>query len=1417
MELKVLLEIEQSSPLVGKGNIFTKGVWKFALWNETYVKNLPFMADTDPVYPSLPFEVSSIIVDYKDYIKVNTIDECYTKKMSFYVEDNLLYIHFDKDWLHYIFRSVKFGLYIKVANDNLVMGDSQYTADLIQIPEIEEEIDNLEYAKMSFNSGSFTLNNSYGLWDNLKEFFGNNIGVMVGKDDDPIDSYKRLIQYYIGDITRSPLVTTISAKDRRERLSYIAPNSRFLKEQFPFLNDNLDNTLIPDAYGYCFKVKGYCQNEEQAISLNWRIFKFARTITSNLMDSDFILEAEIGKKWMRLPRSVNEYASLGYQGSYNSATMSLTIDNANGTVSIPVLWAHDNGDPLKGINKIRLSARFNAQSTPLEIVKDLLSYYGDSPLIDEGAFTRELQALPEIGLVIDKEKTIYEWIEKIQNSSLLGFIVTTEYDMLTVKLDDTNRDETFNLQALEILNINDLEIEYLSENYASYADILYAHGYEDNSDQHYIDKSFRDTILNIYRFDKVYTNESLLIRRIDALLKAKNILNQYTRLTPVIRGIKLFGFEYFDIKVLDTGFINFSDSIKGRAFLGKVRCKVVKRNINLHTGVMTLDVQQADPVPSWNSYLNLVVDTTDPGFIIPLSQPGSIPYSWIIDWGDNTLTDSTGVSQAETGLSHAYTDGLSTHTIKILPYSNYGHAAFSFGNTIGSTGAASQANRNKLLKITGVFAGNTEDEYWDKAFYFTFAYCTNLNDADVKLKPAGTMRHDPFNGTFYGTVALTSLPETFVLPDMPEADGAVFDSMFAYSSLVSLPNGFSLPEIHKNTNRAFAELFSNSALTALPDNFRIHTPDTDSKHTYFAYKMFYNCTNLTALHDTFMLPDRINSLGHAFESMFEICLNLHTLGNSLILPYINASESTGYDLASVFSGCDLTVNINDIIRNNVIDEAYIDLDHELDRTFANNENMAGEGVRAIETGFNGVIPENNNYFFYQCVNLDDYEFIPFTWGGLDIFNVVFRVNITTRNFKIPLNREIVAATYYNWSIDWGDGTRETKSGGRDDVYYIEHDYITNAVYDIIISVKSNDLYGHAALGFNNRTDGADDPENKNQFIGAFGKMRYPRNNTIYSVCYYMFCNCKNMVSISPDFFMDDTTYVSIRWFNSTFYGCGIQYLPDGFSLPDINQNIDISVYSSFFENSNIIELPDNFRLPTVYVATFTRFFLGCHNLERLPEGFTILAPLSGIYRNSNGIGAFDYIFSSCDKLKILPESFRLPDVSVNTTYAPIILYNGVFQNCTSLEKLPDSFKMPIINVVSGNDQRCKVFTNMFYRCTKLRKLPPLFKFQDFSWYTLLDRQEYVPYNSIFMEALLDEQDIADLFDGPCINPALLDNKDLYGHVFSVSMFANTKIKGSALPVIASSFGNDINPPVPNYHFSGCTELSDYASLSPNWK
>jgi hypothetical protein len=750
--------------------------------------------------------------------------------------------------------------------------------------------------------------------------------VIVGKDDDPIDLYKRLIQYYIGDITRNPLVTTISAKDRRERLSYIAPNSRFLKEQFPFLNDNLENALIPDAYGYCYKVKGYCQNEEQALSLNWRIFKFARAITSNLMDGDFILEAEIGKKWMRLPRSVDEYAALGYSGIYNSAAMSITIDNANGTVSIPVLWAHDGGDPLKGINKVRLSARFNAQSTPLEIIKDLLSYYGDSPLIDEAAFNRELSELPEIGLVIDKEKTIYEWIEKIQNSSLIGFILTTEYELLTVKLDDINRDESFSLQAIEILNINDLEIEYLSENYASYADILYAHGHEDNSDQHYIDKSFRDKILDIYRFDKVYTNESLLVKRVDALLKAKNILSQYTKLIPIIRGIKLFGFEYFDIKLLDTGFIDFSGSIKGREFLEKVRCKVVKRNINFQTGIMTLDVQQADLVPSWNSNLNLLVNTADANFIIPLSQSGSIPYSWVIDWGDNTLTDSAGVSELETGLAHTYTDGLSTHTIKILPYSNYGHAAFSFGNNIGSAGATSQANRNKLLKAAGVFYGNIEDEYWDNAFYFTFANCNNLNEIDLKLKTNGNIRHDPFNSTFYGALALTSLSNAFVLPDMPEADGALFDSMFAYSGIASLPGGFSLPAVNKNTNRAFAEMFANSALAALPDGFRIYAPDADSQHSYFAYKMFYNCANLTALNAAFMMPGRITSLGHAFESMFETCVNLHTLGNSFMLPYINASESAGYDLASMFNGCDLTININDIIRSIVIDEAYIDLD-----------------------------------------------------------------------------------------------------------------------------------------------------------------------------------------------------------------------------------------------------------------------------------------------------------------------------------------------------------------------------------------------------------------------------------------------------------------------------------------------------------
>ncbi|MDR2109063.1 MAG: InlB B-repeat-containing protein, partial [Coriobacteriales bacterium] len=111
---------------------------------------------------------------------------------------------------------------------------------------------------------------------------------------------------------------------------------------------------------------------------------------------------------------------------------------------------------------------------------------------------------------------------------------------------------------------------------------------------------------------------------------------------------------------------------------------------------------------------HLVFDVTttaaDEGFAIPTSGyrittdlPGSVPYDWDIDWGDNTSEQAAGTGGAQAGIAHTYAQP-GTYTIDITPHittSPFQWArAFGFSTPEApSDSALSVANRAKVVEV----------------------------------------------------------------------------------------------------------------------------------------------------------------------------------------------------------------------------------------------------------------------------------------------------------------------------------------------------------------------------------------------------------------------------------------------------------------------------------------------------------------------------------------------------------------------------------------------------------------------------------------------------------------------------------------------------------------------------------------------
>jgi len=584
-------------------------IWRFRLWVK-YVKKLPFMIDHDHVYNANPFDLNNIIIDNRELYKVpkNNWTELRSRPFSFMVTDgeginDACFIHWEFSWPAFQGIEIESGtLYGFSWPKSFVMGHTQYYPELIEVPGMGDEVDILSYSKMKFNSMDVPLINDKGQLDNIQRVFGNEANILVQEKDGA--PWKSLQQFYIENYKMSLNEVVLSLKDKRERLATKAPFEKLSNSTLLYLNENLNGKLIPDAYGYCFGVEGICLNELQATSDNWRHYKFSRTITSNLMDTDFIIEAEIGKKWTRLPRNASEWSSLGYGaggGSYNATTMAMTVNKTVGTVSIPVVWAHEEGNVQKGVNKVRLSAHFNAPTNPADIIVDIFSYYADIPFLtnnfDIPEWNAEKAKLYPVGIVMDKEQEIWKWVEMLQPSSILGFQLMTNFNLFTIRVDDPNRTISKKIVKEEIINQNEIEIDFDAERYASYTNIGYAYHWQMKSSQEVVDKTQRALILKRNRWDKELKNQSYMKTYAQAERKGKIFLADFLNLLPIVSNIKVQGFDYFSLRVYDIIEIDltFNERIRNimqvRQFGGIARGQIVKIEKNIMTEEVTLSIR----------------------------------------------------------------------------------------------------------------------------------------------------------------------------------------------------------------------------------------------------------------------------------------------------------------------------------------------------------------------------------------------------------------------------------------------------------------------------------------------------------------------------------------------------------------------------------------------------------------------------------------------------------------------------------------------------------------------------------------------------------------------------------------------------------------------------------------------------------
>lgn len=663
---------------------------------------------TNTSYNTHAIVLDNVIIDFVPFLKIpnnldNSMEILRATEKSWMIDPNVqdgsvLLIHFENHYPPFSFLNIKTGEVIGFSYKNVIkLGNQKLYPLLLDFPQVEDNSDILSYGKMSFATGNVTIDNSAGMLDELFELFGNDI-TLLNYSKDKLETIR---QFFIESYEIGLDKVSFSVKDKRSRLTFKAPNTFYTREEFPHIapeNEDEDenkqtstliNKVIQDAYGLCFNIPGTCinrydlyeiepnlaTNEEGKFNNDFQ-FKFAREITR--IDEVWV---EMSDVWTQVypmlgipgnfdpdSNNLNKYRpnphpiKIMTEDSYGNFTNPIIYDNYktipnkpknNGVIIIhwsqaikdnPGHLGNRNGDA----NKVKMTGVFVDLHTPGDIIKDLMVYYGNLPYsesyFDLADWDKEMSGIGNIGVCLDKQEDIYNWIEKIQNGSLIGFQLLIYRNLFSARVDNSNREESFNIKWSEILNRESLVSEMNGEFYATFASIKYARDVTEDEYRTVIDKSKRIDILDIYKFEKEYENESFLTNKGDAEQKAAIILENFMQVHPIIRNIELAGLRWVDIKLFSTGFIDLTVELprnmkaiqiymKKRRFIGKLRVKVINCKRDLKEDKTYIDVIQCD--------YNMKMPLHFLPFPLDISgeYPGTIDYLYEFDGGNPATKD----------------------------------------------------------------------------------------------------------------------------------------------------------------------------------------------------------------------------------------------------------------------------------------------------------------------------------------------------------------------------------------------------------------------------------------------------------------------------------------------------------------------------------------------------------------------------------------------------------------------------------------------------------------------------------------------------------------------------------------------------------------------------------------------------------
>ena len=520
-------------------NIFELGITKAA---SGFVNYSPFVYTSKPAafqladYWTTIFgaadESNTTIVRVKNftratvnaYTSVSSLALCQATEQSFFFDFTLqdLYVHFEHDQ-----NSFTDGYQYAISNGYtdskgvIYIDDIEYLHLILSIPPISQQASIVGYDKQAYIDGSVVLSNANGIMDFLidENVYGNDATLYYydGVTLEPLASF------YIEDYDFTLKTVSINLQDKRKAENPTIPENTY--SGYADMDDKFIGKPIPLAYGAIREIPCTPLNSEAAGDVN---FKAAEVLTSF-----GTIQVLIDDIWTTKTATVSDLATATFTlASADARQASGAVQDVKlvNPIGEAVTYA---SDVIKALNLRSLGIPFVA------------SFY------DLTEWASEQTLLSAIGILIDKERPLADWIKDIQGGANIGFrYEITPAGLRTIRVRNNNRASSRFIPLVSIFNNDLLPVDTDSDTVYAEVKVEYSKSYESGRTLSVLDDDYKDSVIANYKQRDRLTIPTFLTTEAHANERASNDALDFSEIRPNAI-IRVVGTEYLDMKIYE--------------------------------------------------------------------------------------------------------------------------------------------------------------------------------------------------------------------------------------------------------------------------------------------------------------------------------------------------------------------------------------------------------------------------------------------------------------------------------------------------------------------------------------------------------------------------------------------------------------------------------------------------------------------------------------------------------------------------------------------------------------------------------------------------------------------------------------------------------------------------------------------------